>query len=100
MADMQDDGATELAWDQRALDAALRCSDAAAKEHHASLSIATLMPSLHLNLGDDDFRIGVLRMSEHHLAEGRAAAANMPDSPYATIRGGLDCLAGRLSSLR
>ena len=100
MADAQDDLQDELAWDQRALAAALRCTDAEAKGHHDSLSIAAFMPSLHLNLGDDYLRLGDRAGCQRHLAAGMAATADLPDTPYASmIRGGLDRLAERLNSV-
>ncbi|MBN4678726.1 hypothetical protein HUS71_25300 [Pandoraea nosoerga] len=100
MADAQDNLQDELAWDQRALAAALRCTDAEAKGHHDSLSIAAFMPSLHLNLGDDYLRLGDRAACQRHLAAGMAATADLPDTPYASmIRGGLDRLAERLNSV-
>lgn len=97
MADAQDDLLAELAWDQRALEAGLRCSDAEAKEHHDSLSLVAFMPSLHLNLGDDYLRLGDRSACQTHLAAGIAACAGLPDTPYSKIvRGGLDRLAQRL----
>lgn len=99
MADAQDELQDELKWDQRALAAAIRCTDAEAKGHHDSLSIAAFMPSLHLNLGDDYLRLGDRVACQRHLAAGIAASADLPDTPYANmIRGGLGRLANRLSS--
>ena len=100
MADAQDDPTDELAWDLRALAAAQRCPEAEASAYHESLSIAGFMPSLHLNLADVYRRLGDHDHSMHHLAEGRAAAADIPDGPYASmIRRGLDRLAERLEAL-
>ncbi len=97
MADAQDDLQGELAWDQRALAAALRCADAEAQEHHDSLAVAAFLPSLHLNLGDDYLRLGDRVACQRHLEAGVAASSNLPDTPYASmIRGGLDRLAERL----
>jgi hypothetical protein len=99
MADAQDNLQDELAWDQRALAAAMRCTDADAKGHHDSLSIAAFMPSLHLNLGDDNLRLGDKAACRRHLEAGAAATADLPDTPYASmIRAGLDGLAERLRS--
>jgi len=96
MADAQDDPVEELAWDERALAAAMRCSDAEAKEHHGSLSIGGFLPSLHLNLGDDYLRLGKRADCEIHLAAGLAACADLPDSPYGRmIRAALDRLSER-----
>jgi hypothetical protein len=98
MADAQDDLVDECAWDLRALDAALRCPESAARDHHDSLSIAAFLPSLHLNLADDYFRLGDLQASRRHLDAGRAASVGLPDTPYAgMIRGGLDRLVDRLN---
>jgi hypothetical protein len=46
LADAQSDMADELAWDIRALNAALRCTDADAHRHSQALSIAAFMTSL------------------------------------------------------
>jgi hypothetical protein len=100
MADVQDDLQSELAWDKRALAAAMRCNDADAKDHHESLSIAAFMPSLHLNLGDVYRRLGDKAACQRHLAAGLVACADLPDTPYANlIRGGLDRLGQRLDSM-
>jgi hypothetical protein len=97
MADAQDDPTHELAWDLRALEAAQRCSETEASAYHESLSMAGFMPSLHLNLADVYRRLGDRYHSMQHLVEGRAAAVDMPDGPYASmIRRGLDRLAERL----
>jgi len=97
IADTQDDIVEELAWDRRALEAAMRCTDAEAKEHHGSLSIAGFLPSLHLNLGDDYLRLGDVTSCEIHLVAGAGACNDLAESPYGNmIRGGLERLAERL----
>jgi hypothetical protein len=97
MADVQDDPAEELAWDQRALTAAESITDARAEAAGATGPVAAFYPSLHLNLGEDHRRLGDLEAARHHLALGRAAAGALGDDGYGQmVRGGLDSLAARL----
>src|SRR5205085_9094605 len=58
MADAQDDPQQELGWDLRALEAALRCTDADADAHSQAASIAAFLPSLHVNLAEDYLKLG------------------------------------------
>jgi hypothetical protein len=100
MADAQDDVTKELAWDLRALHAAEGATDEAAKAHHESLSIQEFFPSLHLNLGDDYFRIGDFSSSRRHLEAGLRCADVLSDAPYSTtLRRGFERLAARLDEL-
>jgi hypothetical protein len=101
MADAQDKLAEELAWDIRALDAALRCTEDEAKRHGPGLSIAAFMPSLHTNLADDYFRLGDLARSRERLAAARACSNSLGDDGYGQlIRGGIERLAARLEAAR
>src|SRR5262245_5853871 len=72
MADVQDDPADELAWDIRALNAALRCADADAQPHSKLPPIAAFMPSLHVNLAEDYFKLGDIARSKDHLSSARS----------------------------
>lgn len=99
MADAQDDPAEELAWDIRALDAALRCTDADAQRHQPAVSIAGFMPSLHTNLAEDYFKLGDSARSREHLASARSFAGNLAHDPYGhMIRGGMERLAKKLDA--
>ena len=97
MADAQDEIADELAWDLRALDAALRCTDADAQHYQQSLSIPSFMPSLHLNLADDYFKLGDFARSRSHLESARTFTGNLGDNGYGQmIHRGIERLAQKL----
>ena len=97
MADTQDDVRSELEWDCRALDAAHQVTDARAKEHHASLSIKSFYPSLHLNVGDAFLRLGNVEQARMHVLAAGAALKDLPDSPLAEMtRNGILALAERV----
>ncbi|HVY89196.1 MAG TPA: hypothetical protein VG942_10035 [Hyphomonadaceae bacterium] len=99
MADMQDDPADELAWDLRALAAALRCTDADVQTHSPLSTIAAFMPSLHTNLAEDYFKLGDFTRSRDHLATARSFLGDLPDDPYGRmIRRGIERLALKLGS--
>jgi len=99
MADAQDDLADELAWDLRALDAALRCTEAAAQRHQPPVSIAAFMPSLHVNLAEDYFKLGDLARSREHLASAQGFACELADDAYGQmILGGIARLARKLDA--
>ena len=74
--------ADEPAWDIRALNPALCCTDAGAKRHSQALSIAAFMPSLHVNLGDDYFKLGDFARNKGHLASEHSFASALADDPY------------------
>jgi hypothetical protein len=99
MADVQDDPAQAIAWDERALAAADRLGDDRARSHHESLSVQAFYPSLHLNLAEGHRRLGDTEAAHRHLALGRRALDALPDDGYGRlIRGGLDRLAARLEA--
>jgi hypothetical protein len=99
LADVQDDVRDELAWDQRALEAAESITDERAAAAGATGPVAAFYPSLHLNLGEDHRRLGDLAAARRHLELGRQAAAALGDDGYgAMIKGGLAGLAERLAA--
>jgi hypothetical protein len=99
LADAQDDIADELAWDIRALNAALRCADVEAERH--GKAIAGSMSSLHANLAEDYFKLGDFTRSREHLAAARGFVSHLTDDAYGQmVRGGIERLAGQLDALR
>jgi hypothetical protein len=97
MADVCDDVAEELRWDERALAAAGSLTDERATRAGMTAGVAAMYPSLHLNLADCHRRLGDLDAAREHLALGQAATGALPDDGYGQlIRGGLDRLAERL----
>lgn len=97
MADVQDDPAEELRWDQRALAAVDGLTDERAQLYHATLVVRGFLPSLHLNLAADHRQLGDLAAAREHLAEAEAAASALPAGGYgAMIRGGIARLRGEL----
>jgi hypothetical protein len=97
MADVQDDPHEELAWDERALEAAEATTDERAAEAGMAFPVRAFYPSLHLNLGDVHHRLGHRDEALRHLGLGRAAVGALGDDGYgAMIRDGLDRLAGRI----
>jgi hypothetical protein len=99
LADAQDDLAEELAWDLRALAAGERCSDDDAQRHSRAQSIAGFMPSLHINLAEDYFKLGDHARSRTHLDAARAFSAALDDDPYGRmLRGGIARLAKQLGA--
>jgi hypothetical protein len=98
MADAQDDPKEELAWDLRALEAAKRCTDADAQAHSQAFSISAFMPSLHVNLAEDYFKLGDRGLSRAHLDSARVfVGALAADSYGELIRGGIERMAARLA---
>ena len=99
MADAQQDITEELAWDIRALAAAERCTDADARQHSQAASIAAFMPSLHLNLGEDYFKLGNFARAREHAASAHAFIARLADDAYGQlIRRGVERLQAKLTA--
>jgi len=98
LADAQDDAANELAWDLRALEAALRCADAEAWGQQQNLSMTLFMPSLHVNLAEDYFKLGDIARSQDHLASARSCVSHLPNDAYGQlIHRGIERLARQLA---
>jgi hypothetical protein len=96
-ADVQEDLGEELRWDLRALAAADELTDARAREHHGSLTVAGFYPSLHLNLADVHRRLGDTGQARVHLVEAERAVGALPDDGYdRMIRQGIARCAARL----
>jgi hypothetical protein len=100
MADAQDAIAEELAWDIRALDAALRCTDADAQRYQQTVSIPAFMPSLHTNLGEDYCKLGDFTRARVHLESARSCADKLGNDAYGQmIRSGIERLARKLDAI-
>lgn len=100
MADVQDEAKQELAWDLRALDAALRCTDVDAQRHSQAPDIAAFMPSLHASLAEDYLALGDIARSKMHLEAAQRFADHLNNDAYGqTVRSGIDRIAGRLGDL-
>jgi hypothetical protein len=99
MADAQDHIGSELEWDCRALEAADRVTDERVKEHHASLSIKSFYPSLHLNAGDAFLRFGDVDRASVHVRAAESALQDLPHSPLGEMtRNGIAALAQRVEN--
>lgn len=96
-ADRDPELAGETEWDERAL-AAWSESDATDWEAIGIPEPLAMLPSLHLNLGDDYQRAGVTDVARRHLALAREHVGLLPDDGYGRmIRAGIDGLAQRCS---
>jgi hypothetical protein len=94
-ADLEPELADETLWDERAL-AAWSESDATDWEAIGISEPLAMLPSLHLNLGDDYQRAGADAQARQHLALARAHADLLSDDGYGrTVRTGIDGLAER-----
>ena len=90
MADVQDDVREELVWDQRALDAADLLTDARVAQAGVPLRVASLYPSLHLNLSECYRKLGDLDRAREHLHQAQATIGALGDDEYGQlIRDGL-----------
>jgi hypothetical protein len=98
-ADLQDDPRDELAWDLHALDAAAAITDDDVAAVGMPGTTAAMLPSLHLNVGEDYRKLGDLDAARRHQELGTAAAPALLDDGYGRmIRGGLDRLRERLAT--
>ncbi len=97
-ADLEPEAADELRWDERAL-AAWRESDATDWDEIGIADPAAMLPSLHLNLGDDHLRAGDRPAALRHLAVARSGLDSLPDDGYGQmIRAGVLGLAERCAA--
>ncbi|HET6635902.1 MAG TPA: hypothetical protein VFH77_12865 [Streptomyces sp.] len=98
MADLQSDPSEELAWNQRALEAADSVTDERVKQHHAYLAIRGFSPSLHLNLAAGHHKLGAADRASAHLSEARRRLDALHDDDYGrAIRSAIDRLATQLT---
>ncbi|MFI7607643.1 tetratricopeptide repeat protein [Micromonospora sp. NPDC049366] len=99
MADVQDDVHQELVWDRRALAAADLLTDARVAEAGVPMSVASLYPSLHVNLGECYRKLGDLARARECLQRAQAGIGALGDDDYGQlIKGGLERLAQQLSA--
>ncbi|PRY39586.1 hypothetical protein [Umezawaea tangerina] len=90
MADVQDDARQELVWDQRALAAVDGLTDERVARAGVPLSVAGLLPSLHLNLSECYRKLGELDSAREHLRHAEATIGALGDDDYGRlIRDGL-----------
>jgi len=81
MADVQDDPADELEWDERALDAAAEVTPLDAD----SSAVAPLRASLHVHTARALYKLGRLEDARHQLEAARLAAETLPEGGYARL---------------
>lgn len=93
-ADLQDDPADELEWDERALRVADGLTDERAQRYHSSLVVRGFSPSLHLNLAADHLKLGDPGSARHHLDRAEAGFTDLPPGDYA------DMVTGAVARLR
>ncbi|MFG1603080.1 hypothetical protein [Actinoplanes sp. NPDC049265] len=90
LADLQDEIADELRWDQRALAAVTDLSDERARRYRDSFQVRAFLPSLHLNLADAHRRSGDFAEARRYLATAVEHVDALPDDDYgAMIRSGI-----------
>lgn len=97
LADQQGEIADEIRWDQHALDEHGLVADGDLAPVGIP-SAAAMLPSLHLNLGDDYRRAGDVAKAREQLLAALASESLLPNDGYgAMIRGGIDRLEQRLA---
>ena len=90
LADLQDDPAEELLWDERAL-------EAAAEEPHDA-EMAPLRASLHVNAAGALFKLGRRNDARQQLEAARQAQENLPEEGYGRlVRARIDSLGAELN---
>ena len=98
LADLQDDLADELAWDERALAAVAGVTDERAQEYHPSLQVRGFLPSLYLSLADDHRRLGDAERAHAFLRLAEGTVDALGDDAYgALVRSGLENVARALA---
>ncbi|MEV4500296.1 tetratricopeptide repeat protein [Micromonospora arborensis] len=99
MADVQDDVQQELVWDQRALAAVDLLTDARVARAGVPLPVASLYPSLHLNLAECYRKLGDLGRAREYLQRAQAGIGALGDDEYGRlIKGGLNRLTRQLAT--
>lgn len=97
MADAQEKPEDELLWDLRALEAGESMTAERVAAHHASMTLESFFPSLHLNLAADYQKLGDAAAARAHLAKARARVDALPDTELGNLtRGAIDRLANQL----
>jgi hypothetical protein len=97
MADVQDEPAEALLWDQRALDAARGMDEDEFAATLPGLVLESFFPSLHLNLAQDYDRLSRPEDARRHLALARESFDDLPEDGYGQmIRGGVARLEEKL----
>jgi len=97
LADTEEDAAAELSWDLLALEAATGNKDELDRDA-TDASLASFLPSLHLNVGDAYRRLGDRVRAARHAANGLSRAGSLADGPYGDmVRSGLARLRTRLN---
>ncbi|MDG4827399.1 hypothetical protein O7635_36615 [Asanoa sp. WMMD1127] len=90
LADLQDDPAAELLWDERALAAVTDLTDERAQRFHADLRVRGFLPSLRLNLADVHRRLGHPDEARRQVAAAEELLGDLPEGDYgAGIRAAL-----------
>lgn len=100
LADAQEQLDDELAWDLRALEAATGAADpdAARVLGGTRVTLASFMPSLHLNLASDYERARDLASARHHLDAAAGHIAALDDSPISALtRAAIERMRARLA---
>ncbi|MEV4316240.1 ClpX C4-type zinc finger protein [Actinocrispum sp. NPDC049592] len=93
MADLQDDPAEELLWDERALEAAAEVTP----EHEDAGAVAPLRASLHVNAATALNKLGRPEDARKQLDAARAAEATLPEEGYGRlVRTQIEALAADL----
>lgn len=93
MADVHDDPADRLVWDQRALDAAASLTDERAQRHHPSLAVRGFYPSLYLNLAQDYDLLGDSARAREHIELAKGVLHLLDEDGYG---GGIRAAVSRL----
>lgn len=94
LADLQDDPAEELRWDERALAAAAEV----APQHEDAAAVAPLRASLHVNAAGALHRLGRPEDARQQLEAARQAEQTLPEDGYGRlVRSRIDALGAELS---
>lgn len=85
VADLFEDPAVSLVWNQRSLDAAGELSYARLEAALPGQTVAGFLPSLHLNLAHDYQRLGDPAAARRHLTDARTQLTALPEDGYGTM---------------